>query len=146
MKKQRFETICETFINTGGVNANCIEALSHLKIKITPKQLEEVIRSDEFQTWMMVQLETKSNVIKIKAYTAVLNLIEDISRQLGEDDSIFQISDKIAFFSKLISYINQLERTKGEQNAHQDPVTNIRLKIKKEQDIQAWREKNVVKL
>ena len=80
----------------------------------------------------MVQLETKSNVIKIKAYTAVLNLIEDISRQLGEDDSIFQISDKIAFFSKLISYINQLERTKGEQNAHQDPVTNIRLKIKKE--------------
>ena len=68
-------------------------------------------------------------------YTSVLHLIEQIEHQLNEDESLFSVSDRISFFSKLLTYINAIERT-TKTDEEKDPVENLKLKIKREHEIQ----------
>jgi len=145
MKRERFDTIAETFVKHNGVLSITQDALKEKGIRISLSQLVKLVKSKQFDTWVLNELETKSTIIKIKVYTSVLHLIEQIEHQLNEDESLFSVSDRISFFSKLLTYINAIERT-TKTDEEKDPVENLKLKIKREHEIQDWRNSNTIKI
>ena len=150
MKKEKLDIIFSTFVEQNGDWKKTVSVLrKSFNIRISLSRLIDIIKSNHFDLYVEDTLQLHSSIIRLKAYQAMLQLFDEIKASLSEDDSIFSATEKMNFFSKLVSYINQYERTNASVNAvtkSDDPVTNLKLKIQREHELQNYRESNVIKI
>jgi hypothetical protein len=134
-KKQHI--IYQEFVDcSADIEKTKLSLLEKHKIRISVDKLLSLIESDEFETWIDVQLTYSGSVIALKSYKAMLKLMEEILAELEEQsDEFSSLQDKSNFYGKLVQMIGNFERNRKKlrnENTDLNPADNLRLRIEHE--------------